>query len=413
LPYNGALTCQRVLAMAELKLPEVILRKNKDRRLRAGHLWVYSNEVDTRKTPLSGFEPGAAVVVQTSTGKPVGSGYINPHSLICARLLTRRTPAVFDTAFFVQRIEAALALREALFETPHYRLVYGEGDDLPGLVVDRYADVLVVQITTAGMERCKAALLEALQKVLNPLGILLRNDSPVRKLEELELYTETIGTVPGRVSLEEGGTQFEVPLGEGQKTGWYFDQRSNRLAMHKYVGGRRVLDLFSYIGAWGVQAACAGATEVSCVDASPLARELLVRNAAANGVDGCVDVEVGEAFEVLKALRATRRRFDVVIVDPPAFIKRRKDIRNGEQAYSRLNQQAIQLLEPGGFLISSSCSMHLAAERLQQILQQSAHHVGQRLQVVERGFQAMDHPVHPAIPETAYLKTLFCRLLPA
>ncbi|NNG12748.1 MAG: class I SAM-dependent rRNA methyltransferase [Halobacteria archaeon] len=399
--------------MTGTQLAAVILRKNRDRRLRAGHLWVYSNEVDTRKTPLSGFEPGDTVVVQTSTGKPIGTGYINPHSLICARLLTRRTPAVFDTEFFSRRIETALALRAALYETPHYRLVYAEGDDLPGLVVDRYAEVLVVQITTAGMERCRAAILEALQQVVKPRGILLRNDSPVRRLERLELDTGTIGTVPGRVTLEEGTTHFEVPLGTGQKTGWFFDQRNNRLAMHKYVKGRRVLDLFSYIGAWGVQAARAGATEVCCVDVSALAQEVLANNAAANGVSEIVRVESGDAFEVLKAMRAERRRFDVVIVDPPAFIKRRKDIRNGEQAYSRLNQQAMQLLESGGFLISSSCSMHLAAERLQQILQQSAHHLGLRLQVVERGFQAMDHPVHPAIPETAYLKTLFCRLLPA
>jgi len=399
--------------MAEIQLPAVILRKNKDRRLRAGHLWVYSNEVDTRKTPLSGFEPGSTVVIQTSTGKPIGCGYINPHSLICARLLTRQPASVFDTAFFVKRIETALELRAALFDSPHYRLVYGEGDDLPGLVVDRYADILVVQITTAGMERCKAAILEALQQVMKPRGILLRNDSPVRKLEQLELYTETIGEVSARVTLEEGGTRFELPLGEGQKTGWFFDQRSNRLAMHKYVRGRRVLDVFSYVGAWGVQAARAGAADVSCVDTSALAQELLMRNAATNGVNGNVHLEAGEAFEVLKEMRAAHRRFGVVIVDPPAFIKRRKDIRNGEQAYHRLNQQAMQLLEPGGFLISSSCSMHLSAERLQDILQQSAHHLGRRLQVVERGFQAMDHPVHPAIPETAYLKTLFCRLLPA
>ncbi len=399
--------------MAEIQLPAVILRKNKDRRLRAGHLWVYSNEVDTRKTPLSGFEPGSTVVIQTSTGKPVGSGYLNPHSLICARLLTRQPAAAFDTAFFVERIRTALALREALFDAPYYRLVYGEGDFLPGLVVDRYGDVLVVQLTTAGMERCRTAILEALQQVMKPRGMLLRNDSPVRKLEQLELYTETIGEVSARVTLEEGGTRFEVPLGEGQKTGWFFDQRSNRLAMHKYVRGRRVLDVFSYIGAWGVQAARTGATGVSCVDTSELAQELLMRNAATNGVNDSVHLEAGEAFKVLKEMRAARRHFGVVIVDPPAFIKRRKDIRNGEQAYHRLNQQAMQLLEPGGFLISSSCSMHLAAERLQEILQQAAHHLGRRLQVVERGFQAMDHPVHPAIPETAYLKTLFCRLLPA
>jgi 23S rRNA (cytosine1962-C5)-methyltransferase len=204
-----------------------------------------------------------------------------------------------------------------------------------------------------------------------------------------------------------------VPLGVGQKTGWFFDQRGNRLATHKYVAGRRVLDVFSYIGAWGLQAARAGATEVCCVDSSTPARELLIRNAAANGLEARLQVEGGDAFEVIDALQGANRQFDVVIVDPPAFIKRRKDIKGGEGAYHRLNRQALQVLAPGGFLISSSCSMHLAVERLQQLLLRAARDSGRRLQVLERGFQGVDHPVHPAIPETAYLKTLFCRVLPA
>jgi 23S rRNA (cytosine1962-C5)-methyltransferase len=327
--------------------------------------------------------------------------------------MTRRHGAVFDEDFFVQRLQTALALREALYRQPYYRLLYSEGDGLPGLIVDRYGEVLVMQITTAGMERCKAEILGALHRVLDIKGVLLRNDAPVRELEQLDSTVETLGEVPACVQIEEGGIRFEVPLGEGQKTGWFFDQQGNRLAMHKYVAGRRVLDVFSYIGAWGLQAARAGATEVCCVDSSSPARELLQRNAAANGLEASIQVEGGDAFEVIGALQARKRRFDVVMVDPPAFIKRRKDIRSGEKAYHRLNYQALQLLEPGGFLISSSCSMHLAAERLQQILLQAARDSGRRLQILERGFQGMDHPVHPAIAETAYLKTLFCRVLPA
>lgn len=399
--------------MSAVPLPVLTLKKNEERRLLAGHLWVYSNEVDTRKTPLPAFESGSAVDIQSSTGRSLGTGYINPHSLICARLVSRRAGAVFDEGFFVHRLQTALALRKALYRQPYYRLVYGEGDALPGLIVDRYGEVLVMQITTAGMERCKTEILGALHRVLDIKGVLLRNDTPVRELEQLSPTIETLGDVPARVRLEEGGVQFEVPLGEGQKTGWFFDQRGNRLAMHKYVAGRRVLDVFSYIGAWGLQAARAGATEVCCVDSSARAREFLQYNAAVNGLEERVQVESGDAFEVIGALQAANRRFDVVMVDPPAFIKRRKDIPVGESAYRRLNHQALQLLAPGGFLISSSCSMHLASERLQQLLLQAARDSGRRLQILERGFQAVDHPVHPAIPETAYLKSLFCRVVPA
>jgi len=399
--------------MPAASLPVLMLKKNEERRLLAGHLWVYSNEVDTRRTPLNAFEPGAAVDIQSSTGRGLGTGYVNPHSLICARLVTRRSGAVFDEAFFVQRLRTALDLRAALYPGPYYRLVYGEGDGLPGLVIDRYGATLVMQITSAGMERCKAEILGALHHVLDVSGVLLRNDAPVRELEQLDTAIETVGEVPACVQLEEGGVRFEVPLGEGQKTGWFFDQRGSRLAMHKYAAGRRVLDVFSYIGAWGLQAAHAGAVEVCCVDSSAQAREFLQRNAAANALETRVQVEAGDAFEVIGALQAVERRFDVVMVDPPAFIKRRKDIPAGERAYQRLNRQALQLLVPGGFLISSSCSMHLAADRLQQLLLQAARDSGRRLQILERGFQGVDHPVHPAIPETAYLKTLFCRVLPA
>jgi len=201
-----------------------------------------------------------------------------------------------------------------------------------------------------------------------------------------------------------------VPLGAGQKTGWFYDQRSNRLALHKYVPGLRVLDVFSYVGAWGLQAARAGAAEVTCVDSSALALDMLQRSARANGLQDRVQAVSGDAFQVMHDMRIERRQFDVVIVDPPAFIKRRRDIRSGEQGYARLNLLALELLAPGGILISCSCSMLLAEQRLQGILLQAAIRQSRQMQILERGFQCMDHPVHPAIAETAYLKAFFCRL---
>ncbi|MDH3979633.1 MAG: class I SAM-dependent rRNA methyltransferase [Gammaproteobacteria bacterium] len=392
------------------RLPPLVLKKNEQRRLQAGHLWVYSNEVDTRKTPLTGLQPGELVIVQAASGKSLGTAYVNPHSLICARLFSRRANARLDAALLERRLRAALELRTQLFAEPYYRLVFGESDGLPGLVVDRYGDVLVVQITTAGMERVSVEIIDVLQQVIGPAGILLRNDSPVRVLEGLPQNTEVIGTVPDSVLLEEGGVRFHVPLGRGQKTGWFFDQRSNRLALHKYVRDKQVLDVFSYVGAWGLQAAQAGATQVTCVDASQPALDVLEQTARDNDLQSALTVRAGDAFDVMQVLRSERRQFDVVIVDPPAFIKRRKDIRKGEQGYARLNNLALELLAPGGILVSCSCSMHLAESRLQHILLQAAVRQGRQLQILERGFQCMDHPVHPAIAETAYLKALFCRV---
>ncbi len=392
------------------RLPRLILRKNEQRRLQAGHVWIYSNEVDARRTPLAGFEAGTLADVQAASGKLLGTAYVNPHSLICARLFSRRAHAQLDAGLLERRLRSALELRERLFDAPNYRLVFGESDGLPGLVVDRYGEVLVVQITTAGMERVRDTVIEVLQRVIEPAGLLLRNDSPVRALEGLAQESELIGEVPDSVVLEEGGVRFHVPLAGGQKTGWFFDQRSNRLALHKYVKDRQVLDVFSYVGAWGLQAARAGAAEVTCVDASQPALQVLQQTARDNDLEKVLQLQAGDAFDVMQDLRSKSRRFDVVIVDPPAFIKRRKDLRKGEQGYARLNGLALELLAPGGILVSCSCSMHLAESRLQQILLAAACRQGRQLQVLERGFQCYDHPVHPAIAETAYLKALFCRI---
>ncbi|HEY0635032.1 MAG TPA: class I SAM-dependent rRNA methyltransferase [Gammaproteobacteria bacterium] len=394
-----------------MEFAPLILKKNEERRLRNGHLWVFSNEVDVERTPLTAFEPGQAVVIQASDGKPLGNGYVNPHSLICARLVSRDPAQLFDKSLLVHRLNIALSLRERLYDKPFYRLVYGESDFLPGLVVDRYGDVVVAQLNTAGMELRKQAVVEALIKVLKPRAILLRNDSSVRAMEELEETIEVAhGEVPESVLIEENGVKFDVPMA-GQKTGWFYDHRDNRARAARYVKGARVLDVFSYIGGWGITAAVAGAREVICIDSSAPALDQVERNAILNGVRETMGTIEGDAFEALKALRAEREQFDVVIVDPPAFIKRRKDIKAGSEAYRRLNQAAMQLLGKDGILVSASCSHHLSRDSLMDLLQQSSRHLDRSLQIIEQGHQGGDHPIHPAIPETEYIKCLVGRVV--
>lgn len=396
-----------------MTLPSLRLKANADRRLRAGHLWVYSNEVDVAATPLNGFRPGDQAILEMANGKALGIVGVSPNNLICARLLSRDTGHVLDKSLLVHRIQVALSLRERLFDQPCYRLVYGDSDFLPGLVVDRFGDHLVVQLASATMERQKDAVVEALVQVLKPRGILFKNDSAARDAEGLERYVDTaFGAVPEWVDLKENGVKFQAPVQAGQKTGWFYDHRLNRARLAGYVQGKRVLDLFSYIGGWGVQAAAFGASEVFCVDASAFALDGVERNAALNGVAEKITCLEGDVFAALKELKAAEERFDVVIADPPAFIKRRKDIKNGEAAYRRLNEMAMRMLSKDGILVSASCSMHLPEEDLQNILLQSARHLDRNIQLLERGAQGPDHPVHPAIPETRYIKSLTCRILP-
>lgn len=396
-----------------MSLPSLRLKANADRRLRAGHLWVYSNEVDVVATPLNAFQPGDQAILEAAGGKPLGVVALSPNNLICARLVSRDVKHVLDKSLLVHRLNVALSLRERLFDNPFYRLVYGDSDLLPGLVVDRFGDHLVVQLASAAMERNKDAVLDALVQVLKPRGVLWKNDSAARDAEGLERYVDTaFGVVPEWVALEENGVKFEAPVLEGQKTGWFYDHRMNRARLAPYVEGKRVLDLFSYIGGWGVQAAAFGASEVFCVDASGFALDGVERNATLNGVAEKVTCVEGDVFEALKELKAAEERFDVVVADPPAFIKRKKDLKNGEAAYRRLNEQAMRLLNKDGILVSASCSMHLPEDDLQNILLGSARHLDRNIQLLERGGQGPDHPVHPAIAETRYIKSLTVRLLP-
>ncbi|NOG30635.1 class I SAM-dependent rRNA methyltransferase [Halomonas sp. TBZ9] len=387
------------------------LNKNAERRLKAGHLWIYSNEVDTKETPLKNFTGGETAIIEEANGRALGVAYVNPHSLICARIMSRDPSMRLDRSLFIHRFNQALALREQLFSKPFYRLVHGEGDLLPGLVVDRFGDILVVQLNTAGMQAMSEEIVDALEKVLKPSAIVFRNDTGGRRQEGLEAQVEVVkGELPDEILIEENGVHFVVPVLNGQKTGWFFDHRANREWLNRHVAGKRVLDVFSYVGGWGVQAAASGASEVLCVDSSGPALEQVARNAELNGVHEQVAIAEADAFDALAALKADGEQFDVVVLDPPAFIKKRKDIPNGERAYARLNREAMRLLGRDGLLLSASCSMHLAPERLVDVVRGSVRHQDRHGQIIFQGHQGPDHPVHPAIAETAYLKALGVRV---
>jgi 23S rRNA (cytosine1962-C5)-methyltransferase len=388
-------------------LPALRLKKNEDRRLHAGHLWIFSNEIDTQQTPLQRFKPGDLARIVAHNDKALGVAYVNPKSLICARYLSTWT--IPDAAWLAGRLGRALQLRERLYATPYFRWVYGESDGLPGLIVDRYGEICVVQIGTAGMERLKTSIVEAIVQLLPGAAVLFKNDSGARELEGLESYVETArGQVPAQVTVQEDDLTFKAPLLEGQKTGWFFDQAANRRALVKYVSrGARVLDVFSYLGAWGCRALKAGATDVCCIDSSAGALSLAADNAARNG--GAIRTLKGDAFDVLEGLARRAERFDVVIIDPPAFAKRKKDLPKALAAYKKLNQLALQLIERG-VLVSCSCSYHLSAEDLNDCIARAARGASKQVQILEVGGQGPDHPVHPAIAETRYLKAYFCRV---
>lgn len=397
-----------------MSLPALKLKAHEERRLREGHLWIYSNEVDVAATPLKNFSAGAQVRVLDSRDKCLGIATVNPNTLICGRLISRDDKYPLNKSLLVHRLQIALSLREMMYVEPYYRLVYGDSDFLPGLVIDRFGAICVVQIASAGMERVKGEIVEALQKVLAPAGILFKNDGKMREVEGLASYVEVAaGVVPDEVPLLENGVKFLAPVQGGQKTGWFYDHRESRAELARLVKGKRVLDVFSYVGGWGVQAAAFGAAEVSCVDASAAALAMVSKNAALNGVGDKVKTLQGDAFDILGSLKQAGEKFDVVVLDPPAFITRRKDHKNGLAAYRRANELAMRLVEKDGLLVSGSCSLHLAREELVDTLRACARHLDRQAQIIHHGHQGSDHPVHPAIPETDYLKAIFARILPA
>lgn len=410
-------------ASVDSNLPELRLRRGEDRRLRAGHLWVFSNEIDTTATALTRFSPGEQVRLMTDRGEAMGVAYVNPATLIAARILHREASARLGHDFIVERLRSALRLREALSASPHYRWVFGESDGLPGLVLDRFGEVVIGQIATRGMDVLRPIIEAAVAEVLAPEALIWKNDTGARDLEALPREcVPAFGAMPSELTVVETlpagpALQFRVGLESGQKTGWFYDQTFNRSLLGRFLPpNARVLDVCSYAGGWACTAAALGASGVECLDSSASALERAAANLAANASQvpnpaaRSLRLHRGDAFDVLAALAAAGERFDVVIVDPPAFIKRRKEAPQGQAAYRKLNQLAMRVLRSEGLLVSCSCSHHLAAEDLLRAIQGAARQTQCEVQVLHRGGQSPDHPVHPAIPETRYLKAFFCRV---
>jgi 23S rRNA (cytosine1962-C5)-methyltransferase len=394
--------------------PALYLKKQEDQRLRKGHLWVFSNEIDIQRSPLEAFTAGDLVQILSAEGKAMGTAYVNPNTLVCARLLSRKTNLKCGQNFFKERLASALALRDKVFRQPYYRLVFGESDGLPGLVIDRFGDVFSVQITTAGIEQRKTALFDALVELFQPTAIVCKNDNGQRELEGLGLDSEVVyGVLPETLIIEENGAKFHVNILDGQKTGWFYDHRSSRAQLAGLAKNLRVLDLFSYTGAWGIPAALAGAAAVTCVDASEGALTLAAESARLNGVADRMQFIRSDVFEFLKQARLDNGAYDVIVLDPPALIKRKKDFKLGYEAYRRLNHLALQVLAKNGVLVSASCSFHLSRDNLHEILRSSGRHIDRHLAFFASLGQGPDHPIDPAIPETDYLKTFFCSVSPS
>jgi 23S rRNA (cytosine1962-C5)-methyltransferase len=397
---------------SSVALPALKLKRNEERRLRAGHLWIYSNEVDTRATPLAGFKAGEAVELRSHRDEFLGYATVNPQALLCARLLSRDSALPVGAGLFERRLRDALALRARLYATPHYRLVFGESDGLPGLVLDRYGDVVVGQTATAGMDVLMPMIESAVREQLQPQALVWKNNGSARDLEKLPREVRcAFGKEPVELEVIEQGLKFRVPLAHAQKTGWFYDQAFNRRLLAGLMPAKaRVLDVCSYAGAWAITALAAGAREAVCVDASESALDCAQSNAQLNGHP--VGAYQGDAFDVLEQLHQSGERFDVVVLDPPAFIKRRKDAPKGQAAYKKLNQLAMRLMTPDALLVSCSCSFHLSSDELVSLIQAAGRHEQRWVQLLAVGGQSPDHPVHPAIPETRYLKAHFARVTP-
>lgn len=388
--------------------PQIRFAKGRARRFRAGHPWAFSNEIEMT-AEAKALPPGTLVTLVDAGDEKLGVATFNPHSLIAARVLWRDAAQAVDAGFLAERLRRAAALRDTLFGTPYYRLVHSEADGLPGLIIDRFGDVLSVQINTAGQERLTPLLLEALDEVFAPRAVVLRNDTPVRTLEGLPLeHKVALGILDGPVELEENGVRFLADLTGGQKTGWFYDQRDNRATMAKLAKGRRVLDVYTYAGGFAVQAAAAGAASVTAIDRSETSLALAEGAARLNALPlACVRAE---AFAEMARLDTAGERFGVVVVDPPAFVKSKKDLQAGAKGYRKMARLAAPLVEAGGFLFCASCSHHMPADMFAEEIAHGLHLAGRSGRILRASGASADHPVHPMLPESAYLKALILHL---
>lgn len=382
------------------------LKPREGRRLRAGAPWVFANEI-VLDAAAKALPTGALVNIEGDDGKKFGTGYFNIKSLIAARLLDPAPDAKIDESFFIARLSRALALREAIYARPFYRLVHAEGDFLPGLAIDRFGDVCVLQITTAGMEALLDPLLAALDEIVAPQTVILRNDAPARTLEGLDSYVRAAkGEMPSRIVVEENGIRYFADLKSGQKTGWYYDQRDNRAFMASLAKGKSVLDAYCYTGGFALLAAKAGAKETTGLDSSAAALSLAEDGARANGVAAkFVKCDVFEELE-----RLSSERFDIVIADPPPFVRSKKDLEPGAKAYRKLARMAAQVTAQGGYLLVASCSHNMPADRFASECAIGIQRAGRSASLIRQSGAGPDHAIHPMLPETAYLKALVYRL---
>ncbi|MGA2090858.1 MAG: class I SAM-dependent rRNA methyltransferase [Endomicrobiales bacterium] len=379
---------------------KITLKFNEDRRIRAGHLWVFSNEIK-----LIEGQPAVGDIVEVHSvgGEFLGTGFYNPRSLLAVRILSRVRRDI-DQAFFKEKIAAALAYRAALYPSfESIRLVFGESDGLPGLVIDKYGRYLVMQFLAAGMEKQKDSIVAAARELLDPAGIIARNDSPMRTLEGLELTREVLwGDIPERITIEEYNCSFLVDLASGQKTGFFIDQKDNRQIFARYAEGKRVLDCFCHTGGFGIAAAKNRASQIVFVDSSAPAIEIALANAALNSISSAYEGCVADALQYLST--AAPGKFDIISIDPPALIKSRKFYPQGYKAYRKLNTVALEALPSGGMLATSSCSHHMSPVDFRHMLEEAAARSGKQVRLVEWGTQSKDHPILLSMPETEYLK---------
>jgi 23S rRNA (cytosine1962-C5)-methyltransferase len=375
----------------------------KGRRARAGSPWIFSNEIRMDEAAKA-IQPGAIVNVRGEDGRAFGTGYFNPKSLIAVRLLAEDCDVAVDRDFFSARLKRALALRDSLYDKPFYRLLHAEGDGVPGLVIDRFDDTVTVQIGTAGMEKQLDNILAALEAMVKPKTVILRADAPSRALEGLDSYVRVAKGQGARIAVQENGARYIADLAEGQKTGWYYDQRDNRAFIAALARGKSVLDAYSYTGGFGIVAARQGATEVVCLDSSAPALALAEESARANDVK--IQAVKADVFEELERLKAAGESFDIVLADPPPFVKSRKDLEPGAKAYRKLARLAAEVTAPGGLMMIASCSHNIPPDRFAAECAQGLLRSGRRATLIRSAGAGPDHPVHPLLPESAYLKAL-------
>jgi len=389
---------------------KIVLQRNRKKRLEQGHPWVYRSEVDTIE---DGIVAGDIVDIYNHQGLFLARGYANPASQMTVRVMSYVQEEI-DEVFLTARLQNAWAFRTRLLaDTGACRAVYGEADFLPGLIVDKYNGVLVLQILSAGMEALKPMLLPALQRVFRPTGILLRNDVPVRALEGLTQGVEVwAGDVPRHVVIEENGLQFEVDLFEGQKTGYFFDQRDNRVAIAPYVrqsvelgqGGAEVLECFCHTASFTAHALHYGAKHVTAVDISEAAVVAAKRNLKLNGMLDRATLQVGNAFDVLREAEREGRQYDVVMLDPPAFAKSKRQLEGAYRGYKEINLRGMKLVKDGGFLVTASCSYHMVPELFREMIAEAALDAHKVLRLTHWSGAAVDHPEIVGVDEGHYLK---------